>query len=267
MERYGLIGYPLGHSFSRKFFTEKFEREGIDAEYLNFEIPQAEMLLDVVKDNDNLRGLNCTIPHKQAIIPLLDELSEEAKRIGAVNVIRISREPQSLTTPQSQERGFYLKGFNSDIIGFTESIKPLLKPYHKKALVLGTGGASKAICVGLEKMGIAWRYVSRKKNPTPASSKEEELLTYSELTPAIIQEYPVIVNCSPVGMFPNIDNCPDLPYEAMNERNLLFDLVYNPLDTLFMKRGAAQGATVKNGLEMLHLQAIASWHFWNEKTI
>ena len=249
MEKYGLIGYPLGHSFSRKFFTEKLEQEGIDAEYLNFEIPDAQMLLDVVRENPDLRGLNCTIPHKQAIIPLLDELSDEARRIGAVNVIRIERKA-------GKNGDFHLKGYNSDIIGFTDSIRPLLKPCQTKALVLGTGGASKAICVGLEKMGIEWKYVSRRPAP--------DQFTYDDLTPAIIQEYPVIVNCSPVGMFPHVDECPDLPYEAMNERNLLFDLVYNPLETLFMRRGAEHGATVKNGLEMLHLQALASWRFWNE---
>ena len=247
--RFGLIGSPLGHSFSRKFFTEKFANEGIDAEYNNYEIPDATMLLDVVRQHPTLRGLNCTIPHKQAIIPMLDELSDEARRIGAVNVIRIERKA-------GKNGDFHLKGYNSDIIGFTDSIRPLLKPCHTKALVLGTGGASKAICVGLEKMGIEWKYVSRR--PAPGQ------FTYDDLTPAIIQEYPVIVNCSPVGMFPHVDECPNLPYEAMNERNLLFDLVYNPLETLFMRRGAEHGATVKNGLEMLHLQAIASWRFWNE---
>ena len=247
--RFGLIGYPLGHSFSRKFFTEKFANEGIDAEYNNYEIPDATMLLDVVRQHPTLRGLNCTIPHKQAIMPMLDELSDEARRIGAVNVIRIERKA-------GKNGDFHLKGYNSDIIGFTDSIRPLLKPYHTKALVLGTGGASKAICVGLEKMGIEWKYVSRR--PAPGQ------FTYDDLPPAIIQEYPVIVNCSPVGMFPHVDECPDLPYEAMNERNLLFDLVYNPLETLFMRRGAEHGATVKNGLEMLHLQALASWRFWNE---
>lgn len=249
MEKYGLIGYPLGHSFSRKFFTEKFANEGINAEYLNFEIPDATTLLDVVKSNPTLRGLNCTIPHKQAIIPMLDELSDEACRIGAVNVIRIERKA-------GKNGDFHLKGYNSDIIGFTDSIRPLLKPYHTKALVLGTGGASRAICVGLEKMGIEWKYVSRRPAP--------EQITYDELTPAIIQEYPVIVNCSPVGMHPHVDECPALPYESMTDRNLLFDLVYNPLETLFMRRGAEQGATVKNGLEMLHLQALASWEFWNK---
>ncbi len=241
MIKYGLIGFPLGHSFSKGFFTEKFAREGIDAEYVNFEIPDASMLLDVIRDNPELRGLNVTLPHKQAVIPLLDELSDEAREIGAVNVIRI--------------RDGKLKGFNSDIIGFTESIKPLLQPWHKKALILGTGGASRAIRVGLTRLGIEWTYVSR--------SPRDGMLTYSQLTPEVMQEYTVIVNCSPVGMFPKVDQAPDIPYELLTPQHLLFDLVYNPEDTLFMQKGRAQGAIVKNGLEMLHLQAIASWEFWH----
>lgn len=247
MDQYGLIGFPLGHSFSRKFFTKKFENEQIGAEYLNFEIPDANQLLDVVREHPNLRGLNCTIPHKQAIIPLLDEMSDEAREIGAVNVIRIRRNADGTA---------HLKGFNSDIIGFMDSIRPLLKPSHKRALILGTGGASKAIRVGLEKLGLEWKYVSRRH--------AEGQFTYEELTPKIIREWPVIVNCSPVGMYPHVDESPALPYEAMTKHNLLFDLVYNPLETQFMQRGAAQGATVKNGLEMLHLQAISSWVFWTK---
>ncbi len=242
MDKYGLIGFPLGHSFSRGFFTEKFAREGIDAEYVNFEIPDASMLLDVIRDNPELRGLNVTLPHKQAVIPLLDELSDEAREIGAVNVIRI--------------RDGKLKGFNSDIIGFTDSIHPLLQPHHKKALVLGTGGASKAICVGLNRLGIEWTYVSR--------SPREGMLTYEDITAETLQQYTVIVNCSPVGMFPKVDHAPAIPYELLTPQHLLFDCVYNPEDTLFMQKGRAQGATVKNGLEMLHLQAEASWKFWNE---
>ena len=241
MIKFGIIGYPLGHSFSRGFFTEKFAREGIDAQYLNFEIPDVTMLLDVLRENPELRGLNVTLPHKQAVIPLLNELSDEAREIGAVNVIRV--------------RDGKLKGFNSDIIGFTESIKPLLKPHHKKALVLGTGGASKAICVGLRRMGIEWTYVSR----TP----REGMLTYSNLTPEVMREYTVIVNCSPVGMFPKVDEAPAIPYELLTPEHLLFDCVYNPEDTLFLKRGREQGAKGKNGLEMLHLQAVASWKMWH----
>lgn len=242
MDKYGIIGYPLGHSFSRAFFTEKFQREHIDAEYVNFEIPSADMLPGIVQANPNLRGLNVTLPHKEAVIPMLDELSDEAKEIGAVNVIRV--------------RDGRLKGFNSDIIGFMDSIRPLLKPWHRHALVLGTGGASRAIRVGLQRLGIEWTYVSRTSAPGR--------LTYSELTPQLMEHYQVIVNCSPVGMFPRVDACPDIPYQLLTGRHLLYDLVYNPQETLFLKRGAEHGAAVKNGLEMLHLQALASWRFWNE---
>ena len=242
MDKYGIIGFPLGHSFSKGFFTEKFARESIDAQYLNFEIPDATMLKDVLRENPELRGLNVTLPHKQAVIPLLDELSDEAREIGAVNVIRV--------------RDGRLKGFNSDIIGFSESIKPLLQPHHSNALILGTGGASRAIRVGLSRLGIEWTYVTR--------SPREGMFAYSDLTPEVMKEYTVIVNCSPVGMFPKVDQAPAIPYELLTPKHLLFDLVYNPEDTLFMKRGREQGAIVKNGLEMLHLQAVASWRFWNE---
>ena len=278
MTTYGLIGYPLGHSFSRKFFTEKFEKEGIDAQYLNFEIPSIEEFPEIIKNNPELRGLNVTIPYKQQVMQYLDEISEEAKAIGAVNVVRIER-PSPQPTPMmgretmrnagNKPDGLPIKGdmseglrgsligYNSDVIGFVESIKPLLKPHHKKALILGTGGASKAIRYGLEKkLGMKTLFVSR--------SAREGMITYEEVTAEVLKEYEVIVNCSPVGMYPHVDECPALPYEAMNENNLLYDLVYNPLETLFMKKGAEQGATVKNGLEMLHLQAIASWKFWEK---
>ena len=173
---------------------------------------------------------------------VLDELSDEAREIGAVNVIRV--------------RKGKLKGFNSDIIGFTESIRPLLQPHHTKALILGTGGASRAIRVGLSRLGIEWTYVTR--------SPREKMLAYSDLTPEMMKEYSVIINCSPVGMFPKVDQAPAIPYELLTPKHLLFDLVYNPEDTLFMQKGREQGAIVKNGLEMLFLQAVASWRFWNE---
>ena len=278
MTTYGLIGYPLGHSFSRKFFTEKFEKEGIDAQYLNFEIPSIEEFPEIIKNNPELRGLNVTIPYKQQVMQYLDEISEEAKAIGAVNVVRIERpspqptpimgretmrnagnKPDGLPIKGDMSEGLRgsLIGYNSDVIGFVESIRPLLKPHHKKALILGTGGASKAIRYGLEeKLGMETLFVSR--------SAREGIITYEEVTAEVLKEYEVIVNCSPVGMYPHVDECPALPYEAMNENNLLYDLVYNPLETLFMKKGAEQGATVKNGLEMLHLQAIASWKFWEK---
>lgn len=244
MEQYGLIGYPLGHSFSRRFFNEEFFPEhGIEAEYLNFEIPEADGLLEVVRTHPLLRGLNCTIPHKQAIIPLLDEISPEAREIGAVNVIRI--------------RDGRLKGFNSDIIGFMDSLRPLLRPHHRRALVLGSGGASKAVWAGLRRLGLEPTQVSRKAG--------DGALSYEMLTPEVMAEHTVVVNCSPVGMFPRVDKCPAIPYELLSERHLLYDLVYNPLDTLFMQRGRERGATVKNGLEMLRLQALASWTFWHSE--
>lgn len=242
MTKYGIIGNPLGHSFSKGFFTEKFAREGIDAEYLNFQISEIGKLTEVLRENPELRGINVTLPYKTEIIPFLDELSDEAREIGAVNVVQI--------------RNGHLKGFNSDIIGFTRSIQPLLKSHHQKALILGTGGASRAIRVGLTRLGLEWKYVSR----TP----HEGMITYEDITAETLREYEVIVNCSPVGMFPKVDGCPAIPYEFLTPDNLLYDLVYNPETTLFMKKGALQGAVVKNGLEMLHLQAIASWEYWNE---
>ena len=254
MTTYGLIGYPLGHSFSRKFFTEKFEQEDIDAQYLNFEIPSIEEFPNIIASHPELLGLNVTIPYKQQVMQYLDEISPEAKAIGAVNVVRCQR-----STVNCQPK---LTGYNSDVIGFVESIKPLLKPHHEKALILGTGGASKAIHYGLEeKLGMETLFVSRQLSTVNC---QLSTITYNDITKDLLQDYTVIVNCSPVGMFPKVDECPALPYEAMNENHLLYDLVYNPLETLFMKKGAAQGATVKNGLEMLHLQAIASWEFWTQ---
>lgn len=247
MKKYGLIGFPLGHSFSRNYFNNKFADEKIDAEYVNFEIPSIQDFRRVIEENPNIYGLNVTIPYKQQVIPYLDELNADAEEIGAVNVIKFIREAgQKLK----------LVGYNSDVVGFMGSIKPLLKPHHRKALILGTGGASKAIVYGLRKLGISSVFVSR--------TKKEGMLTYDELTPEIVQEFTVIINCTPVGMFPHTDTCPALPYECLTEKHLLFDLIYNPEETLFMKKGAAQGAITKNGLEMLLLQAIGAWSIWNK---
>ena len=246
-EEYGLIGYPLGHSFSAKFFAEKFERENINATYSNFEIPEAGEVEQIVASHPNLKGFNVTIPHKQAIIPYLSEMSEEAQAIGAVNVVRVFRD---------NENNVKLKGYNSDVIGFCRSLRPRLLPQHNRALVLGTGGASKAIVHGLRKLGITPTYVSR--------TRQEGILSYEDLTAEILRENLVIVNCSPVGMYPHVDECPNIPYEYLTCKHLLFDLVYNPLETLFLKKGAQQGTITKNGLEMLHLQALASWEFWHE---
>lgn len=254
MTEYGLIGFPLGHSFSRSFFTKKFADEGTDATYLNFEIPDINMLPDIINGHPNLKGLNCTIPHKEAVLALLDDVSEEAKEIGAVNVLKIQRGKG--ISKKFPGRDFHITGYNSDIIGFCESISPMLKPHHRNALILGTGGAAKAISIGLKKMGLTYRYVSRKGG--------QDRFTYVDITDDIMQEYQVVVNCTPVGMFPHTDDMPPLPYHALTDRHLLYDLVYNPEETLFLKLGAQAGAATKNGLDMLHLQAMAGWDIWSK---
>lgn len=247
MKLYGLLGYPLGHSFSAKYFAEKFAKEGIDATYKNFEFAEVADAVAYLLQQDDLQGFNVTIPHKQAIMPYLNGLSAEAEAIGAVNVVCVKRDADGMVK---------LLGCNSDVVGFSNSIQPLLRPMlHSKALVLGTGGASKAVMYGLRKLGVEPIYVSR----TP----KEGQLTYNDLTPEVMRDYKVIVNCTPLGMYPKVDACPDIPYQYLTPDHLLYDLVYNPLETLFMKRGAAQGAVVKNGLEMLHLQAEAAWVDWN----
>ena len=245
MEAYGLVGYPLGHSFSAGYFADKFAREGIEATYENFELSDISQFSSLIAERPELRGVNVTIPHKQAVIPLLDELSDEAREIGAVNVVRISRLADGTVRTM---------GYNSDVIGFVDSLRPLLLPHHRRALVLGSGGASKAVVFGLQKLGIVPIYVSR--------TKATDRLTYAELTPEVLATHHVIVNCSPVGMFPHVDEAPSLPYHLLTPNHLCYDLVYNPLETAFMRKASEQGAVVKNGLEMLHLQAEAAWEMW-----
>lgn len=248
MDKYGLIGYPLGHSFSISYFNQKFADEGINAKYENFEIASIDILPEILDKNPELKGLNVTIPYKEKVIPFLDSVAPEARAIGAVNVIRVTHEKNNII----------LKGYNSDVIGFTQSIEPMIdKKLHKKALILGTGGASKAINFGLKSLGIEPIFVSR--------FERENTITYQQVTPEVVKEYNVIVNCTPVGMYPHTEECPQLPYEAMDNHTILYDLIYNPDQTLFMRKGAQYGADVKNGLEMLLLQAFASWEFWNGK--
>lgn len=249
MDKYGLIGYPLGHSFSIGYFNEKFHNEGINAKYENFELASIDDLPEVIDSNPELKGLNVTIPYKEKVLNYLSSISPEARAIGAVNVIKVIHKGNDVE----------LKGYNSDVIGFTQSIEPLLERYHKKALILGTGGASKAVDYGLKSLGLETVKVSRYERP--------DTTQYDKITPEVIQEYNVIVNCTPLGMYPKTSSCPDLPYEAMDSHTLLYDLIYNPDETMFMKKGKAQGATIKNGLEMLLLQAFASWEFWNGKDI
>lgn len=248
MQKYGLIGYPLRHSFSIGYFNEKFRAENIDAEYFNFEIPTINDFMEVILENPTLAGLNVTIPYKEQVIPFLDELDKDTAAIGAVNVIKIIRKKGKVK----------LKGYNSDIIGFTQSIEPLLQAQHKKALILGTGGSSKAIYHGLKKLGIEGLFVSRTPNP------QKGIIAYQDITPEIMDEYKVIVNCTPIGMYPKVDFCPDIPYQNLTPEHLLYDLLYNPNVTLFMKKGETQGAATKNGLEMLLLQAFAAWEIWSK---
>ncbi len=236
MRHFGIIGFPLLHSFSAKYFNEKFATEKIDAEYSLY--PMKELTNERMNDLlDSLDGMNVTMPYKQAIIPYLERLDETAEAVGAVNVVHKR------------------VGYNTDCIGFMESIRPLLSENDRKALVLGTGGASKAVCYGLRKLGISPTLVSR----TP----KDGMLGYHQLTEEVMNEYTVIVNCTPLGMTPEENTYPEIPYERISARHLLFDCVYNPEETLFLQKGKVQGARIKNGMEMLFGQAKAAWKIWN----
>ncbi len=242
MRQFGLIGFPLSHSFSKGFFAEKFAKENIEmCSYENYPIENIEGFQSLWNFNPNLEGINITIPHKKAVIPFLHHASAVVQKMQACNCIRKYKEE------------WY--GYNTDVIGFEQSLLPFLKPHHTNALILGTGGAAAAVEWVLEKLNIQYQFVSR----TPNAGA----ITYADLTPAIIETHTLIINSTPLGMFPNIDEAPALPYEAITSKHHLYDLVYNPALTLFLQKGAAQNATIQNGLEMLHLQAEASWEIWN----
>lgn len=243
MRTFGLVGYPLSHSFSQKYFTEKFSKEKItDCEFRNFPLDDISKLPALLKEHPSLCGLSITIPHKQNIIPLLNEIDPAAKEIGAVNCIRITHKGDTA----------FLSGYNTDVYGFEISLKPLLQPHHTHALILGTGGAAKAICYILDKSKINFRLISRTKGD----------LAYSALNRPEMVKNTLIINTTPLGMYPKVNECPDIPYEFLTSKHLLYDLTYNPEESLFLKKGKEKGAQIKNGLEMLHLQAEKAWEIW-----
>jgi len=244
MKVFGLIGYPLSHSFSKGFFAEKFQKEGIsDCIYENFPLEDISQFPALLEQQPDLRGLNVTIPYKEAVLPWLDELSPAAEQIKAVNCIQF-------------HEGIRI-GFNTDVMGFKRSLQPLLKPHHTNALVLGTGGAAKAVMFVLQELNIPYTVVSRRAH--------DGIISYNMLDKDIMTAHTIIINTSPLGMYPQVDAAPPIPYELITKHHLLYDLIYNPAETLFLKQGAAKGAAVKNGHEMLVLQAEASWDIWNER--
>jgi shikimate dehydrogenase len=241
--QFGLIGKNISYSFSQKYFTNKFKEEKIkNSTYHNFDIKSIDEISDVLKKNPFLKGLNVTIPYKEVVINKIDKLNNKAFEIGAINTIKITKKGK-------------LIGYNTDEYGFRKSLKPHLKKHHKKALILGTGGASKAIAFALKKLDIGYNYVSRKKTYD---------FNYKNLTSKIIEEHQIIINCTPLGTFPNIEERPEIPYEAINSNHLLYDLIYNPSETSFLKKGKIKGATIINGESMLELQAEKSWRIWNK---
>lgn len=248
MKKLGLIGYPLGHSFSKKYYLQKFEQEGIaDINYDLYAIEDIQDFQHLYSSDIGFYGFNVTIPHKRSVMQFIHELSAEAQEINAVNCIKIKREGD----------GIYLKGFNTDAFGFEESLRPLLKPVHRQALVLGNGGAAKAVIYTLKKLNIPHLIVSR--------TQENGDLTYEALKQIDLKNYQIIINCSPVGTFPHVQYAPDINYEQLSTDHLLYDLIYNPTETLFLQKGKQKGAVIKNGHEMLILQAEKNWEIWNNE--
>lgn len=250
MRKFGLIGFPLGHSFSRKYFTEKFEKEGLsDCVYENFPLESIDLLRGMINNEPELCGFNVTIPYKSSVIRLLSKISDEAADIGAVNVVKVKR---------SGSRPF-LHGFNSDITGIRDSLTPYLSSGINKALILGTGGSSRAVSYVLRNMGLRVTLVSR--------SIKAGAVTYSDLTHTMYDETGIIVNTTPLGMYPDVDSRPDIDYNMLNSRHILFDLVYNPEKTMFLRTGEEKGCTVISGLKMLYSQAERAWEIWNDDSL
>lgn len=294
----GLIGYPLSHSFSKEYFRSKFEREGISGyDYELFPLEKITDLPALLEQYPALCGLNVTIPHKVNVLPYLQQLDETAAAIGAVNTIKIGRSGRAAALQRGSAGeqaeaaalqgdstglpagGVVLSGFNTDAYGFQTSLEPLLRPWHKKALILGTGGASRAVLYVLQTLGITPLFVSRRPAEERTGSDQEaaqpgqmtrqaghnqraEQIVYEQIDAGVIQEHPLIINTTPLGTFPDTGSCPAIPYDALSERNLLYDLVYNPPETLFLKKGKEKGAATMNGLDMLRLQAEKSWEIW-----
>lgn len=242
MDKYGLIGKKIDYSFSKTYFANKFLKYNINAEYVNFDIDDIHQILDIFKKEKNLKGLNVTIPYKESVIPFLDKIDRSAEAIGAVNTIKLKKNR--------------LKGYNTDVYGFIKSLFPLLEKQHQKALVLGTGGASKAICSGLKSFDIDYIVVSR-------SPMNESQVAYSDLNEEIIKDHKLIINCTPLGTYPNVHQSPDIPYEFLDHKHFLYDLVYNPKVSTFLAQGSNQGAKICNGYDMLRFQAEKSWEIWN----
>lgn len=248
MRLFGLIGFPLGHSFSKKYFEDKFRTENIqNVDFRIFELESLDDFYQLINDNPYLEGLTVTIPYKETILPFVDEISEEVQKIRALNVIKINRQNEKI----------HLSGYNTDIYGFEKSLLKYLQPHHKRALVLGTGGAAKAVGFVLGKLEIDYLFVSR-------NSENKNTLSYKDLTKEIIESYSLIINTTPLGMYPNINSCPDIPYQYVTDKCFLFDLAYNPELTLFMQKGIEHGAMVCNGYDMLRYQADKAWEIWNE---
>jgi shikimate dehydrogenase len=248
MKRFGLFGHPLEHSYSKKFFTEKFQREGrTDCVYENFDSDNIYDLKKIVRDNPDLVGLNVTIPYKQDVIPMLDNLDDISQRIGAVNTIRIQR---------FENGKFELHGFNTDAWGFELAIRPILRPLHRRALILGTGGSAKAVSYVFRKLAIEHFFVTREESRFH--------YCYADLNQNTMKAFQVVVNTTPLGMYPNVNDAPNIPYEFLTHKHLCFDLIYNPPQTRFLEKSKASGAFIHNGFRMLRLQAEKAWEIWNE---